>query len=375
MSHKRYRCLACALILIFCSGYSAPGQATILGRDRILQPVDPSAVVSIPGTAHPLVRPNYDRGRTNPGRVITRASLVFRLSAAQQADLDRLLEDQQDPSSSRYRKWIRPEEYAERYGVSASDLAKITAWLVSQGLTVEGVSESRTELFFSGTVAQVERAFQTEIHNLSVRGEQHFANANDISVPAAFASLVLGIRKLDDFSPRPRLRPASPHFTSSLSGNHFLTPGDFATIYDLVPLYNQGLDGTGEKIAVMGQTAITLTDVRAFRSASGLPANDPTPQLAPNTGTSQSCTADLDEANLDIEWSGGVAKNASIVYVYAGVGTNGSCTSRTSNVFDALQYAINANIAPVISISYGNCEANIGASQTKVFQQWVQHAN
>jgi subtilase family serine protease len=373
MPDKRCRRLACALTLILVSGYSA-GQATP-SRDRILAPVDASAMVSVPGTAHPLVGPKFDRGRTNPAHMITRASLVFRLSATQQADLDRLLDDQQDPSSPRYHKWITPEEYAERFGVTASDLGKISAWLKSQGLAVDGISESRMEIFFSGTVGQLERAFQTEIHNLSVRGEQHFANSGDISVPAAFAGLVLGVRKLNDFSPRPRLRRASPHFTSSLSGNHFLIPGDFATIYHLGPLYSQGLDGTGQKIAVMGQTAISLTDIRAFRTASGLSANDPTPQLAPNTGASTTCTGDLDEANLDLEWSGGVAKNATIIYVYAGVGTNGSCMHRTSDVFDALQYAINANVAPVISISYGNCEAAIGSSQAKIFQQWAQHAN
>lgn len=373
MSNKVCTRLACALTLTLFSGQFATGQRT-LTRDRILQPVDPSATASIPGTAHPLVRPEFDRGRTSPGRMITRAALVFRLSAAQQADMDRLLADQQDPSSPRYHKWITPGEYAERFGITANDLAKITAWLQSQGLTVEGESESRTELYFSGTAGQIERAFQTEIHNLSVRGEQHFANAADISVPAAFAGLVLGVRKLNDFSPRPRLRRVSAHFTSSVSGNHFLIPGDFATIYHLAPLYSQGLDGTGQKIAVMGQTALNLPDVRAFRSASGLAANDPTPQLVPNTGISQTCTGDLDEANLDVEWSGGVAKNATIVYVYAGVGTNGTCTNRRSNVFDALQYAINTNVAPVISISYGNCEANIGASQTKIFQQWAQHA-
>src|SRR5205085_1314642 len=117
-----------------------------------------------------------------------------------------------------------------------------------------------------------------------------------------------------------------------------------------------------------GQTAVSLTDIDAFRSASGLPKYDPTLLLVPNTGTSATSSRDLSEADLDIEWSGAVAKNAAIIYVYVGNGSN-------KDVFDALQYAITNNIAPVISISYGNCEANLPSTFVHTMQQWIQQAN
>src|SRR5581483_3580108 len=363
--------LVCATAVVLLCGN--PGAQTP-SRNRILQAVDANQVAAVSGTAHPLARPQYDRGRANPGETIRGASLVFRLSSAQQSALDRLLREQQDPSSPNYHKWITPDEYAARYGMTGGDLAKVTAWLQSQGLRVDGISRNRNEIFFSGTIGQVEAALHTEIHNLSVRGEQHYANVSDVSLPAAFANQVLAVRKLNDFSPRPRLRRAAPHFTSSISGNHFVVPGDFATIYNLGPLYSQGLDGAGQKIAVMGQTLISLSDIRAFRSASGLPANDPTLQLVPGTGTATTCSGDVDEADLDVEWSGAVAKNASIIYLYVGLG-GGTCSNRGKDVFDALQYAITNNVAPVLSISYGNCEANIGASFEQTVQQWAQQAN
>jgi len=147
-----------------------------------------------------------------------------------------------------------------------------------------------------------------------------------------------------------------------------LIPGDFATIYNLNPLYTLGLDGAGQTIAVVGQTAVSLTDIDAFRSAAGLSKYDPTLFLVPNTGASQTFNTDLGEADLDIEWSGGVAKNAAILYVYVG-------NSSTKSVFDALQYAITNNVAPVISISYGNCEAALGSSRVLTIQQWAQQAN
>ncbi len=228
------------------------------------------------------------------------------------------------------------------------------------------VSASGNRISFSGSVARVEAAFQTELHRFKVDGESHFANATELSLPAALSGMVLSLRGLDDFRPRPRFRAASPQFTSSLSGNHFLTPDDFATIYDLKALYAAGISGSGRKIAVVGQTPINLADIRAFRSAAGLPASDPVLMPVPNSGafTVENGSEDMAESDIDIEWSGGLAPEAMIEFVYAG---------SSKQVFDALSYAIEQNLAPVVSTSYGNCEAN--ASSISTAQSLFQQAN
>src|SRR5262249_6697269 len=142
-------------------------------------------------------------------------------------------------------------------------------------------------------------------------------------------------------SPRPDPRvvvsSASSHLTSTSTGAHFLSPSDFATIYDLNSLYAAGFDGTGQKIAVVGQTDIILDDIRAFRSASGLPPNDPRVVLVPGSTDPGVVKNDLPEAALDLEWAGAVARNAQLIYVNA------------ASVLDSLQYAIDQNIAPVVS--------------------------
>ena len=346
--------------------------------DRILRAIDSSDLVRVPGTEHPVAHAGLDRGRVAGTRLLSGVSLEFRLSPSQQSDLDRLLQEQQDPSSTNYHKWVTTDEYAHRFGMTQNDLAKVTAWLQSQGLRVDEVSPNRTSIAFSGTVSQIEHALQTELHNYSIHGVSHFANATPVALPSAFAAQIGGVRNLNDFHPKPRLKPA-PHFTSSLSGNHFLMPGDFATIYNLGTLYSQGLDGSGQAIAVIGQTLINVADVRAFRSASGLSQNDPTLLLVPGTGTGSTCSGDVSEADLDVEWSGGVAKGASIVYAYSGVGTGGTCSNRNKDVFDAMHYVINNKIngayVPVISISYGLCEASVGPTQAGIFRQWFQQAN
>jgi subtilase family serine protease len=356
------KCVVISIFALLVLAVAAPAQV----RNRIAQRLEETepVVVSLP---HPLARAEFDQGRVEGSMPIQRAAMVFKLAPAQQAALEKLLAEQQDPHSPNFHKWLTPEQYAASFGMSDSDLAKVSGWLKSQGLTVDGYSRARTRIFFSGTAAQVESAFHTELHRYRVNGQTSFANSIEISVPGAISGMVLGFRGLENFRPRPRARVARPNFTSHQTGNHFLSPDDFATIYNLKPLYAAGLDGTGQKIAVVGQTQIDVTDIDAFRTAAGLPATNLQLVPLPGNGTGFS-SGDEVEADLDIEWSGGVARNASILFVFAGA------DSATKNVFDALEYAIDNNLAPVISTSYGNCEANLGTFTTTLRQD-AQQAN
>lgn len=340
---------------------------------RITQAVRSSERVVLQDSVHPRPASATDEGALDGATPIHGITIVFRPSAQQQAALQTLLNEQQDPHSSNYHHWLTPEQFAARFGMSQTDLDTVTNWLKGQGFTVTRVARSRNGITFSGTAAQVTAAFQTQLHRYRVAGKAHFANVTPLSIPAAFANVVLGVRNLNDFRPLPRQRAqriltASPRFTSTLSGNHFLAPDDFATIYGIQGLYNAGDDGAGQKIAVVGQTAISLADIEAFRSAAGLRANNPELILVPGTGGSAFSDYDEGEADLDVEWAGGIARNATVLYVYAG-------NDQNTSVFDALGYAIDQDLAPIISISYGLCEADFGRSNSMIVQQWAQQAN
>jgi len=351
--------ISIAAFLIF--SVAAPAQV----RNRIQQNIGDTEPVMI-AAPHSLARPEFDQGRVEGSLRIDRASMVFKLAPAQQADLEKLLAQQQDPHSANYRKWLTPEQYAARFGMSDSDLAQVSAWLKSQGLTVDGFSRGRTQVFFSGSAAQVESAFHTQFNRYLVNGQTSIANAVEISVPQAIAEMVQGFRGFENFRPQPRVHAVKPNFTSHQTGNHFVAPGDFATIYN-VPA---ALDGTGQTIAVVGQTQINTSDIDAFRTAAGLPARTSGnfQQVLITGGGTGFNDGDEVEANLDLEWTQAVAQKATILYVYAG------SNSTTKNVFDALQFAIDNNLAPVISISYGNCEANLTSFVTTL-QQEAQQAN
>ncbi len=340
--------------------------------DRIPNSIDSSQMVQLKGNMHGLAQARYDLGRADSSRMLHGVTLVFHPSAAQQQDLENLLAEQQDRSSPYYHKWLTPAQFANRFGMSRGDIKRVTAWLQSQGFAVTGVANSRNEIYFDGTVSQVEVSFSTEIHNYLVDGVTHFGNATNPSVPAALSSSVLAVGHLHDFAPKPRAKVKS-NLTSYVSGSHFLSPGDFATIYDLQPLYSAGADGTGQTIAVVGQSTVSTTDLNNFRSSAGLPASTVTMTLI--EGTATRCAGDEGESDLDLEWSGGVAKNASIIFLYAGLGTGDTCTSRADSVWDALDYAVQHKTAPIISTSYGYCESGLGQTFVDTVEGWAQQGN
>jgi subtilase family serine protease len=345
--------------------------------NRITQAIDDRETTQLRGNVHPLLQRAADQGRMDGGTRLEGVSLVFKRTAAQDAAVEKLLTEQQDPASPNYHRWLTPEQYADRFGLSAADVNKVVAWLTSQGFTVNRVARGRTQVWFTGTVTQIETVFRTEMHHYLVNGEMHFANGTEPAVPAALAGIVLGVHNLNDFRPKARahVKKLSPqevnaHFTSGVSGNHYLAPDDIATIYGLQTLYSKGFDGNGQSLVVVGQSAINTSDLDAFRSAANLPARTSSNfelVLVPNTGSSTVKTGDVDESSLDLEWAAGVGKGATEIFVYVGNSSNFS-------VFDSLVYAIDNKLAPIISMSYGNCEQAFSSSNIQTFQQLTQQA-
>lgn len=344
----------CWIVLVTASlGFTIAGFAA---EDRISQPIESARSRSLPASVLPKVKSAIDRGALAPDTRITQITVVIAPTGAQRADLEKLLEAQRDPSSADYRNWLTPAQYGERFGLSENDVVRISSWLQSEGFTVEQVARGRNWIAFAGTAGQIAQTFHTELHRVEIDGEAHFTNLTPPSIPASLDGVIESIRGLDDFRPKPqRARILSHPELNAPGGVHFLGPGDFATIYDIQALYNAGFDGTGQKLAIAGQTDVSLTDLRAFRAQFNLPARDPQMVLY---GVDPGTTGDDQvEASLDLEWSGAVARNATIVYVYS------------KNVFGSLQYAIDQNLAPVISMSYGGCEMEGSTSYRTLAQQ------
>jgi len=334
-------------------------------RARVTQAVDTQNLVTLRGNVHPLARPEFDQGVAPDDLPMERMLLVLQRGPEQEAALRQLLDDQQVKSSPRFHQWLTPEQFGQQFGPADSDLQAVTDWLASQGFQVTKVAAGRTVIEFSGTAGLVRQVLGTEIHKFTVNGEDRWANTSDPQVPAALAPVVASFASLNNF-PRHQPRVVNAYsrsqatgevhalFTLSSSGTNYyaVAPMDFATIYNVLPLWNAGVDGTGQTIAIISDSNIHLSDVEGFRNTFGLPAKDPQIILdGPNPGI----TGDETEADIDVEWSGAVARNATIDLV-----VSESTESTWGGDLSAL-YIIDNNLAPIMSVSYGECEQFLGA--------------
>jgi hypothetical protein len=222
-SHKTLQYHTFTLFGLFLSAAALQGQP-----DRIVGQISNEERVVLAGNVHRKALPQFDKGPVEPSMKLDYITLMLESSASQQAALE-----------PQYHTWLTPEQYADRFGLSPADVGKISAWLESQGFSINHVARSRNWIAFSGTAAQVMKAFQTEIDYYSVDGEMHFANASEPAIPAAIESLVIGFFGLDNFypkTPRPRVNVPTvvgergfetPDFTQP-DGTHFLGPDDVA---------------------------------------------------------------------------------------------------------------------------------------------------
>ena len=336
--------------------------------DRVPSAIDSGQSVALNGSVPPRVRTSVDEGSVDPEFKLSNIKMSFKSTPEQQAALDQLLASQQDPSSANYHQWLTPEEFGDRFGLNKSDIARISGWLESEGFSIIEVARSQNWIAFSGTAGQVQHTFHTQIHHVTRGGEEFFANVTDASIPKALEGVVSGFLGLDNFKAKPALvKPKARPAYSDPFGNYYLAPDDIATIYNLTPLYNAGIDGTGMKIAIMGQTDVHMSDIENFRSGFGLAKNDPTVVLATGCKDPGYQKDDEGEADLDLEWSGAVARNASIILV--------NCDNNDGGVIESLIYAINNNVAPVMSMSYGNCEADLPAQFEPQYEALIQQGN
>ncbi len=366
-----------SLGLSLCLALSLGLHAQVVKSAKSSPPVriDNSNTVVLPGNVSPQARPEFDVGPTNPSKLMKHMILTLKVSPAKEAALKDFLRRQQEPGSSDYHKWLTPDEFGQRFGASEQDIRTVTGWLRSQGFSIDKVAKGRMAVNFSGTVGQVQRAFHTQIDNFRVNGKMHDANAWDPSIPRALSGMVAGVVSLHNFPRKPMhivvgavpTHGIAPAYTSGDA--HFLAPGDFATIYDLDPLYTAGIDGTGVTIAIVGRTHIQTAPVTTFRQTLGLPANDPVITVNPAGDPGDLGGGEDMEAYLDVEWSGAVAPKATVNFVCS------ASTAATDGVDLSAQYIVDNDLAPVMSTSFGMCEDSMGATENKFYNDlWMQAA-
>lgn len=249
-----------APFILLWSALALPLAAQAPARPLVTRPVDETRDVALGGGLHPLARSGSDLGPVPDSFSAGRMILLLNRPSEREAALQQFLQDAHTSGSASYHKWLTPDQFGEQFGPADADIEAATGWLSSHGFQVEKTSRSKQLIEFSGAAGQLREAFHAVIHQYSVNGETHYANAAELKIPEALAPLVRGLSPLNDFRARPNAlvagrafyspetKKTTPQWTIPFGTQQFyaLAPEDFATQYDLGPLYKAGVNGAGQ---------------------------------------------------------------------------------------------------------------------------------
>jgi subtilase family serine protease len=383
MFKTRVVLLVAACISLFPASFA---QVQTPRKPAITTQVNNNVTMVMQGSKHPLAQARFDVGAVDPGLRMNRVLLSLSPSKEAQADLQSFLDQQQDKSSPDYHHWLTPEEFGAKFGPTPEDLQTVRSWLERQGIQVTNVAKSGLWMEISGTSAQMETAFKTQMRQYKVNGEMHIANSTVLSIPTALSPVVSGVVSLHNFFKKPlagnRIQAKangngtySPIIPLANLGNgtiHAVTPGDYANIYGLNPLYAAApaLNGSGINVGLVARSDISIQDYNDFRGLVNVTGGTitnvltivPDPGFDPNSGDSV-------EATLDAQWAGGVAQGANIQMIVS------APTATTDGVDLSAAFAVDQNQVDVLSASFGQCESSLGAAENAFFNSlWEQAA-
>jgi trimeric autotransporter adhesin len=376
-----------AMPLLLANGILALFTCTAMGQavPQITQEVNESNVTTLKNNVHPLAQKQYDQGAVPDSTPTGRLTLTLKRSPQQQNALNQFLSDVHTKGTASYHQWLTPAQFGQKYGPADSDMTAVESWLQSHGFTIDKVGVGRTAIEFSGTAGQVKDAFHTELHTYKVNGEIHHANSTNPGIPAALSPVIAAVGTLNDFHPRSQMinlgranynlttHKVTPQWTigSGPSVAYAVAPEDFATQYNVKPLYNASINGSGQTIGIINETNIDLGLVSAYRKLFGLDGTSTTPNL-PHViidGQDPGINGAAEEAYLDVETAGAVAPQATVnLYTAAD-------TDYNDGLDLAILRAVEDDTATVLSLSFGGCEAYEGAGyMTYINSVWQQAA-
>jgi hypothetical protein len=345
--------------------------------------VDTGGRVALQGQRAAWALPQNSAGAVPADTRLQRLTLVLKRSPQRQRAFEQFLQQLQDPASRNYHHFLSPIQVGQRFGVSDPDLAAVSAWLRGQGLRVDSVSNSRVMIVFSGDAGLVGAAFATELRYYLVHGERRMATASDPMIPAALEGVIQSVSGLSTVHDRsyhgagqaqvPVGAGSDLPALSVCNGgscDYFISPGDFAVIYDVDSIYLQQIGGMGQTIAIIGRSRVYDPDIENFASLAGVALADPTVIVPPDgqdpgqpAGPGGEASGDQVEATLDVMRAGSVAPQATIDLVISAdndeAGING--------IRVAASYVVDSNpvIAQVMNVSFGACEADRNTSDVQ----------
>ena len=332
------------------------------------QAIDESKLVRLPGNTHIAARPEFDQGPVPDDFFMGHIQLQLKRSPAQERALEQFIDRLHDRRSADFHQWLTAEEFGRQFGPSRQDIDTVVNWLRGHGFQIGTVYKSGMLIDFAGTAAQVRDAFHTEIHRYNVDGQPYTANASDPEIPAALAPIVTGPASLYSFRRHAHVR--RPHLTETFHGTteYYVTPADFAEIYNVSPLWEAGITGQGMTVAVLEDSDMLMSDWQTFVSTFGLASYGGTFATVHPSCSDPGTNGDEIEVAVDAEGVSTFAPGSAVqVAACPSTKTTDGDITAAANLLDM------ANPPDVFSDSYGGCEAQTTKSyQALIASTWQQ---
>jgi subtilase family serine protease len=305
------------------------------------------------------------------------------------------------PGTPLYHQYLSPDQFGRRFGASAVQLRRIRGAFARRGLKLGDPSAGRLSIPLAADVGTIERGFDVQLRRVRTRGGQAVVAAT--RAPAIAAGAAAGVQSivgLDSSSaPQPLTRrarhqgPLTQPLADADAGANAETTGtsttatgtstataagpqpcaqatntggqsggytdnQLATAYGFTGLYRAGDNGSGTTVAIYELQPDNPSDIAAFESCYGI--STPISYVSVDGGAGHG--AGSDEAAFDIENLIGFAPGAKVL-VYQG--PNAQTGAPGSGPYDTFAAIVNQDRAQVVSVSWGNCEAQLGRADAR----------
>lgn len=327
----RFRLAALVALLLVVGACAAPAPS----------PGNRTSAMPSPSKPPPTLEAAIQRAtRLGPAGARTTVYLSIALRPRNQGELASLI------ASGRT---VSPAEYTARFAADPSLVARGEAALRAAGFTV-GWNPGSDLVAADGPAPAASSLLQVDIESYrTADGTTFYATLDQPRLPPAIAAIASSVSGLDDYR---RDRP----FAIRPGG---LTPTDLLTFYDLKPLRDQGLDGSGETVVLPEIDDLpNFKDLDAFASKFGLPPFEPllTVKRDPAWGTPEKPQG---ETALDLEIIHEIAPAAKLV-VYLSASDFG----HGDRAFDQM---VTDHLGSIISESLGACEADTASGHRNTY--------
>ncbi|HYT35183.1 MAG TPA: S53 family peptidase [Ktedonobacteraceae bacterium] len=338
------------------------------------------------GNLPPLVKISQKLGADQSNRTL---QMSIGLSLRNQDQLNTLLQSLYDPSSSSYHQFLSVNQFASEFAPTTDQQQAVINYLTSQGFTITQTYPNHTLIDFGGPQSLAERVFGVSINDYrSPDGRDFFANASQPSLPAYLASYVTNISGLDDanqfyhppiasknapaISPNAGSNCPAPGQSGGSGGGGILgggsqvayIPSQFAKAYNYDGLHSAGLQGEGQTVGVFELDGYSQSDIQAYAQCFG--GGSVPIQNVVLDGFNGQPGAGAIEVELDVEMILSQAPHLSKLIVYEAPNTTQGYNDEFARIV--------SDKTPVISVSWGDCESNMGQQEANQENQYFQEA-